>query len=142
VSAAVYEMFVTEFTRGRVDWENDQFKVMLVTNEYRPDQWADGDALAARRFEVPPSGTYRRGGADLGARSVDGGFPEPVKLTGGEVGWGGFTGMFRYAVVYRSSDDLLVGYTDLGAQNLVGADVTLSYGDDAAICEFLITPGD
>ena len=111
---------------------------MLADSTYQPDQWKDRSVADVP--ETDASSGYERGGAPLGECRVEGSFPDPVRLVGGSVTWDGFTGSFRYAVVYRPQDGLLVGYTDLGYQRLQGASVTVEYGPDGGICQFSIVP--
>lgn len=131
----MYDSAVAAFARGELDWEGAQVRVMLLTDDYVPSQSSDELAALISRYEVEPSGSYHRGGAELRGRSVVrselGG---DVKLTGASVSWEGFTGAFRYAVV--RADDRVVAYADLGAQQASNASVSLSY--EAGVAEFLV----
>ena len=143
-TAAMYVNGVLHFANGAVDWDTDTIKVGLYTASYTPDQDAHNfrDDLGAN--EVANSGTYAAGGATIGSRSIttDAASNE-VRLLGGDVQWTGFTGAFRYAVVYKarggaSSADELIAYSDLGAQSVTNATVTLDYDGTNGICRFTV----
>ena len=139
MSATVYDTAVQRFLEGRVDWQNDTFKVLLATSDYQPDASGDDSRLDVIDAEVKPSGTYVRGGAPLTGRDISRPFPLSVRLTAGRVSWDGFTGSFRYAVVYQAVGDpaldTLIVTTDLGFQSASNARVTLEYDRDG-VCEF------
>lgn len=139
----MYDDAVADFARGELDWERDDIRVCLVTDDYTPSQSSDGTYADLRRFEVPATGSYRAGGQELTGRLVErselGG---SVRLMGGSVAWRGFTGQFRYAVVCRAGDDgRLVAYTDLGRQEASNARVVLEYDRDGGVAEFVVAEG-
>lgn len=122
-------------------WETDDIRAMLVTDEYKPNQVRHSRRRDVNFAEVVPSGTYKAGGAPLPGRKVerDGEHLVSTLLKGGTVSWSGFTGSFRYAVVYRAGgtagQDALIGFSDLGAQTVVNARVTVEYG---SVLEFIV----
>jgi hypothetical protein len=140
MSAAMYDEAVVDFARGDLDWERDDIRVALFTDDYQPSQSSDATYADLRRFEVGNTGSYRAGGSGLSGRLVErselGG---QIRLMGEGVSWTGVTGQFRYAVVYRAgSDDRLVSYTDLGRQEATNARVTLEYDRDGGVAEFTV----
>ena len=140
----MYDAAVTEFVRQNVDWEHDTVKVMLVTDDYVPSQASDSDVRDVGSAEVEASGSYRKGGQVLMGRSVVSGPLGSTRLMGGSVNWTGFSGRFRYAVVYvhrGSGDDLLVSYTDLGSQEASNARVSLEFDRDGGVAEWTAVSG-
>jgi hypothetical protein len=138
--AFMYDNAVAMFTRGELDWPRDSIRLMLVTGDYQPSQASDVSLKDVRRFEVDASGTYQRGGAALADRDVarsEAG--NDIRLLGGTVRFGGFTGQFRYAIVYQANGspelDRLVTCSDLGRQEASNARVTVEYGD-TPVAEF------
>jgi len=143
-TAAMYVPGVQHFANGAIDWDTDTIKVMLVTGSYTPDQDAHDFRNDLGANEVAASGTYVAGGATIGSRSlsIDAASNE-VRLIGADVQWTGFTGAFRYAVVYKarggaSSADELIAYSDLGAQSVTNATVTLDYDQTNGVCKFTV----
>jgi hypothetical protein len=140
----MYGKGVQHFVNAAIDWDTDTVKVMLVTSSYTPDQDAHDfrDDLGAN--EVGASGDYVAGGATIGSRSLSyDAASNEVRLIGGDVTWTGFTGAFRYAVVYKSrggaaSADELIAFSDLGAQSVTAATVTLDYDQTSGICKFTV----
>jgi hypothetical protein len=140
----MYVKGVQHFTDGRVDWDTDVIKVLLLTGSYTPDQDLHDfrDDLGAN--EVAASGSYVAGGATVGTRSiVTDGPTNEVRLIGADVQWTGFTGAYRYAVIYKSrggaaSADELIAYSDLGAQSVTNATVTLDYDQTNGMCKFTV----
>lgn len=144
-TAAWYGKGMQHFINGAVDWDTDTIKVMLMTASYTPDQDVHDfrDDLGAN--EVAASGSYVAGGATIGSRSISyDAASNEVRLIGGDVAWTGFTGAFRYAVVYKSrggaaSADELIGYSDLGAQSVTNSTVTIDYDQTNGV--FKVTVG-
>ncbi len=143
-SAALYDAAIEHFLTGTVDWERDTIKVLLTTPEYEPSQADDafrGDIVAS---EVAPVGSYKPGGAVLGGRTVsrDGILGATRLLATQTVRWTGFTGEFRWAVVYHArgsrSEDELVAFTDLGDNRVENATVELVFDRDLGVCEFTV----
>lgn len=145
-TAAAYGPGIKHFANGAIDWDTDTMKSMLVTATYSPDQDLHDyrDDLGAN--EVGASGDYVAGGATITGRSIsyDAGTNE-VRLLGSDVVWSGFTGAFRYAVVYKArggaaSADELLAYSDLGAQSVTAAVVTLDYDAVNGVVKFTVGP--
>jgi hypothetical protein len=137
-SAAVYDSAVRRFTERAVDWESDEFKVLLLRPDYVPQQQSDATRDDVRRFEVDPSGTYERGGLPLQDRVIEQEFGL-IRLQAGSVKCERFTGVFRFVVIYQpGGGEWLVAYTDFGDQAARNATVSVSYG--AGVCEFEVMP--
>lgn len=142
MSAALYDAAVEALLTGGLDWERAQIKLMLATSDYEPSQ--TGHVFRTDVVEVDPSGTYERGGALLTGRSVsrEGLLGSTRLLATGTVAWSGFTGRFRYAIVYQAtgvrSEDQLVTCCDLGEQDVTNASITLEFDPDLGVTEFLV----
>jgi hypothetical protein len=136
MSAAMYDDAVVMFARGELDWERDTVKVVLVDPEYVPSQSSDSSRAALRGHEVSTAARLDGREVSRGALSGD------VRLLGGTVGWTGFTGRFRYAVLFQANGDAasdrLVSYTDLGLQEATNARVSLEYDRDDGVAVFSI----
>jgi hypothetical protein len=141
LSAAIYDSFLTGFARGHVDWEGGNFKVMLVTDDYDPEQADDATIDDVRGYEMRGDG-YTRGGAGLKGRQVVGGFPREIRLDAGVIEWPQLTGQFRYAVVYDADSGALVSYADMGPQVVVNARLSLDYEREGGVCAFLTVSND
>lgn len=137
----MYDEPVSAFARGELDWENSPVWLMLVTGDYVPSQTSHASVNDVRRFEVQASGSYSRGGAELGGREVVRSEGNEVKLGAGGVRWQNFTGRFRYAVAYEKSTGLLIGYADLGRQESTNAVVQVEYRDGFADFAVDAAPG-
>ncbi len=142
--AAMYDAAIDHFLSQDFSWERDTIKVMLCTGEYDPSQTDDefrGDIGAA---EVAPVGSYKPGGAVLGGRTVsrDGILGSTRLLATQTVRWTGFSGEFRWAVVYHArgsrSEDELVAYTDLGDNRVENGTLELAFDRDLGVCEFSV----
>lgn len=127
----MYDNAIGLFTRGQLDWENTEVRVMLLTDDYEPSQAKDQTLDGLRKYEVTTSGTYKTGGHLLGDRQVLRGHANEILLTGGQVEWTGFTGSFRYAVL-RDDNGNLLAYADLGPQSATNTTVGLEYRDGVA----------
>ena len=136
----MYDEPVAALARGEIDWENDAAWLMLVTGDYIPSQTSHKTVNDVRRFEVAPSGSYSRGGAELGGREVVRGDHNEVRLAAGGVRWEKFTGRFRYAVAYVKSTGMLLGYSDLGRQEATNATVQVEYDRDSGFALIAVEP--
>jgi hypothetical protein len=137
-SAAVYDSAVRRFTERAVDWESDEFRVLLVRPDYVPQQQRDATRDNVRRFEAAPAGTYERGGLPLEDRVIEQELGV-IRLQAGSVECERFTGVFRFAVIYQpGGGEWLVAYTDFGDQAARNATVSINYG--AGVCEFEVVP--
>ncbi len=141
-AASVYDSFIAGFARSSFDWESDRFSVVLVDGDYQLDVNHSTRADLGEH-ELGTMIGYERGGKQLRSRSIEGVDPSGVRLTAGNVTFQNFSGHFRYAIICRNtgnrSNDTLVACTDLGEQNIKGADVTISYDQDG-VCVFV--PGE
>ena len=138
MSAYAYDETIGAFARGELDWEQDLFKVMLVTDEYQPEQAQDATTSDLRAFEVPETGTYVRGGAVLPGRFVTRGETGSTRLDAGNVDFENMTAEFRYAIVYHAKTGRLVSYTDFRRSQVVdNARVLLEYGRDGGVVELI-----
>jgi len=124
-----YDRGTALLTRGDVDWEHDDVRVMLLGWGYLPDQENHLYVADVARYEVAPSGTYTRGGTPLEGRwRLDNGPDIDVGATG-TVEYADFTGKFRFAVVYRASDGALLVYADHGKQQVTRGQVVVEFKD-------------
>lgn len=111
----------------RLDWENDDIRVALVTDAYTFDQERDETLADIAAYEVAPSGTYERGGSPVTGRYVvrgelphdRAGFADP------EIRWEGFTGAFNYLVCYRATQGDLIAVCDVGPQQMTRGTVAI-----------------
>ncbi len=142
--AALYDAAIEHFLTGNVDWERDTIKVMLATAEYEPSQTDHAFRGDLDASEVAPVGSYQPGGAVLGGRTVtrDGILGSTRLIATQTVRWTGFTGEFRWAVVYHArgarSEDELVAYTDLGDNRIENGTLELGFDRDLGVCEFTV----
>ncbi len=132
MSAVMYDEAVARFARGELDWENADVRVALVDGRYQPSQSRDATREATRDYEV--KGVT----LPLRDRAVERGLGNDVKLMGGRVHWTGFTGEFRYAVLYDSVGDSLIAYADLGEQRATNSNVLLEYDREGGVATFTV----
>lgn len=137
----MYDSAVAAFAAGGLRWEGDDVRVMLVTGDYEPDQALHTTVDEVSRFEVEPTGTYVRGGTSVAGRMVARAeFGGEIRLRASSVSWSDLTAEFQYAVLYARDSGQLVAYSDMGAQRVSGAAVTVSYGKDGVAAFMLATP--
>jgi hypothetical protein len=119
-SAFVYAFQDAATYPGPIDWENNTFKIALLSSSYTPDQdnHVRFDTAAVSDYEVSATG-YTEGGATLSSTSVSMA-SGVVSLSAADVAWTNSTITARYAVIYRVGDlesgehHLLIGYIDFG----------------------------
>lgn len=143
MTAILYENVGAMWARGELAWDTDRVKAMLVTERYEPLQDQDFSRATVAPFEVESSGSYSRGGKPLGGREVERHEGGEIRLTSSSVSWTGFTGEFRYVVVYQDNgsreDDRLVGVYDIGSHKTVNAEVTVDWSADG-VARFWVLP--
>ncbi len=142
--AAMYDAAILHFLDQSVDWERDTIKLMLCTADYEPSQSEDEFRADLDASEVAPGGSYQPGGAVLGGRTVsrDGILGSTHLLATQTVRWTGFTGEFRWAVVYHArgsrSEDELVAFADLGDNRVENATLEFPFDRERGVCEFSV----
>ena len=120
----IFNSFKADMLKGDIDFENDTFKVMLVTSAYTPDQDAH-DRVNDVTNEVSGTG-YTAGGATLGSKTVtqDNTDNEGV-FDAADTSWTTSTITARGAVLYKDtgtpSTSPLVGYFDFGSDKVSSA---------------------
>ncbi|USN15519.1 hypothetical protein KIKIMORA_04010 [Brevundimonas phage vB_BpoS-Kikimora] len=115
----IYDSMLEDLARGAIDFDTDNFKVMLVQSGYTPDKGAHKKRSAVTN-EVPSTG---------GSNYASGGLASTVQLTldttnhrldvaFSNVTWPNATITARAAVIYKSTgttaNDALVAYVDFG----------------------------
>jgi len=113
--AAFYKFF--QFTEaiaeGYHNLGSDVLKLML-TNEYPQDNWTDtGDVI-----EIAEGNGYAAGGIIVGNTSStqSNGLYKLITSDATLSAFGGDIGPFRYAILYNSDNDLLIGWVDYGEE--------------------------
>lgn len=143
-TAAAYLNGIKNLNNGAVDWDGDTIKVLLATASYNPNQDTDEFRSAIGANEVGASGDYVAGGATMGSRSISvDGAGNTVTLLGGDIVWTGFTGAYRYAIVYKARGgaagaDELLAFSDLGAQSVTSATVTIDYDATNGVIKYTV----
>ena len=139
MNAVMYDNAVAMFTLGELRWTQDTFKLALYTDAYQPDQrghTSRGQVLG----EVAVSGTYSSGGQELTSLDVVRGDVGDVVLEAKGVEWAGFTGAWRYGIIYQANGsedrDMLVAYQDFGPQQATNTTVSVDF--DGGVAGFLI----
>lgn len=137
----MYESGVELFGEGRLRWETDAVKVMLMRPSYEPSQQLDRSRADVMPFEVDADASYPRGGVTLPSRAVVQGDAGDQRLTAGVVELDDMTAEVRFAVVYQANggkpeNDPLIAYSDLGLQRAENARFVLEYGPEG-VCALL-----
>lgn len=126
MASFVYNKAKESFGKGELAWGTDTFKVSLHTSSYTPNQDTH-QFYSDLTNEISGSGTYSTGGMTLAglATSIDTTI-DRAEFDATDVSITGFTSVFRYAVVYKSTG---VGVTSrLVALIDFGSDVTVTNG--------------
>jgi hypothetical protein len=129
MASLIYTSCLDDLARNAIDFDNDSFKVMLVTASYAPNK-----DTHLRRSDVTNevSGTgYTAGGAATTATVSKDTANDRVDISFTAVVWSAASITARAAVLYKArggaaSADELVAYVDFGA------DVTSTAGDFTA----------
>lgn len=137
---SIYLEAPSAFAGQEVDWENGNFNVALLDDEYTPDTDNDVAWIDISTHEIPASGGYVSGGATIGntsiAKNVTGGY---VDLQGDSVEWPSASFTARYAVVYENvgandSDKKLLKLIDFEAnQSPTGENFTIVWAEGSVI---------
>lgn len=147
MTAAVYASAVRGFVTGELDWETDDIRMLLVRDRYEPNQSGDRYRSSLGLAEAVPSGNYPSEGLRVEARDVQPSGTMGTRLVGAVKALQGFSGEFRYGVIYQHLGDNvrdtepLVAVTDFGVQVLSNADVSVTF-DPHGICVFEPEPID
>lgn len=103
----LYPCFRKYIFDGTIDPVNDTIKLLLVTNQYIPDDSHDvlADVLASPSPEVEaiasPSNGYTQGGKALtGNLASNTDSPSAGKFDADDVTWEALTATFRYGILY------------------------------------------
>jgi hypothetical protein len=115
MASIVYNSALEDMAEGRIDFDTDTFKVMLVTSSYTPDKDAH-----TKRSDVTNevSGTGYTSGGDTTAVTVTKDTTnDRLDIDFGNVSWSSATITARGGVIYKSrgglaSADELVAYLD------------------------------
>ena len=100
----------------RIDWINDEIKVMLIGSGYVPDQDIHEYLADVSAHEVSGTG-YTAGGAPIGTKTITyDAVNNRVVFDGLNVQWYPVTVEARYAIMYDNTDagKVLIGYLDFG----------------------------
>lgn len=136
MASAAYNSGKVKLGDGSIDWDTDTIKMALVTTSYTPDIdshdfWDDVSAN-----EVGASGSYSAGGVTLTASVTQDNTNDRAIYDANDVTITGFTGTFRYAVVYKStgiaSTSALICYIDITGSNNQVINGTISLTVNAA----------
>ena len=129
-SAYAYDAAVADFASGELRWAEDDLRVVLVRDSYRPRQGIDKVRADLRSGEVTQP-------VRLMGRKVDDSIPGRVCLRGTPVRFTPFSAEFRYAVIFNARTNRLVAYSDLGPQKVTNGIAIVDY-PDGEVCEFLV----
>ena len=134
MSAFAYDSAAADLARGELSWPDDDVRVVLVNDSYRPRQSSDTtrDDLGAAEVVEP---------LRLIGRKIDDSEAGRLCLCAGAVRWQAFTGDFRYAVVFNNRSNRLIAYSDLGPQRSTNGIVVLDY-PDGEVCELVLNFAD
>lgn len=113
ITTTVYGAALEHLTDADIDWVADTIKVSLHTASYSPDQ--DTHATTADLTDEVANGNgYTTGGVELQNKTR--GYTAGTniqKLDADDIAWTGASFTFRYAVIYKSTGELLA-YVDFG----------------------------
>lgn len=124
VTAFPYGQALLALGTGGLNLTSDTLKVALVQSAYSPN--VDTDTTYAANIsgsnEFSSTG-YTAGGATLtGTTLTYDAANNWAALAAANVTWSGVTGSARYAVVYKSSTGVLIGYIDFGETKTFSAE--------------------
>lgn len=114
VSGKLYLGFLQKLVQGAHDFDNDAYKVALLSSGYTPSQDTHFVFTDVSGYEIANGNGYSSGGASL---TLSTGFDttnEIIPVTALDTTWNTLTATFRYAVVYKVTGSYLVGYLDFG----------------------------
>ena len=121
VTAKLYGYGALNAFLGLVDWDTNAIKVALIQNTYTPDQDVDDEYADVSGNELANGSGYTTGGATLGTKTNTYTAVGNIVLLGAaDTSWAAitFTGI-RYAVIYDSVTNKLIGYVDFGADQAI-----------------------
>lgn len=129
-AAYAYDSALARFALGEINWEDDDFQVVLVNKSYQPRQMEDKTLrdLGDARVTEP---------ARLLGRAVDDSVGGRVTLRGSAVRWPAITAEFHYAVIFHTRSEQLIAYSDLGPQRVTNGVAIVDF-PDGEVCEFVI----
>lgn len=117
MASLVYNKAVEAILTGGVDFDTDEFKVLLVTSSYTPDKDAHEDRADVTN-EVVGTG-YTAGGVVTTVTVTPDDANDRVDVTFSNVSWEDATITARAAIIYKSTgvaaDDTLIAYVDFGS---------------------------
>jgi hypothetical protein len=135
MASFVYNKAKESFGKGELAWTTDTFKVSLHTSTYTPNQDTH-QFYSDLTNEITASGSYSTGGATLAslAVSVDT-TNDRAEFDAADVAITGFTNVFRYAVVYKSTGvsatSRLIALIDFGSDvTVTNSTYTLTWNAD------------
>ena len=122
MASALYNTAKGKLGDGSIDWNTDTIKMALVTSSYTPNIDSDDFWNDVSANEVAASGSYSAGGVTLTASVTIDNTNDRAVYDASDVVVTGFTGTFRYGVVYKStgvaSTSPLICYVDFTGSNI------------------------
>lgn len=117
MASLIYNKAVENLINGLIDFDDDDFKVMLVTDAYAPNKDTNNDRADVTN-EVANGNGYTTGGEPTTATVNLDTASDRVEVEFSNVAWEDATITARAAVIYQSTgvaaNDLLIAYVDFG----------------------------
>lgn len=132
MGSLIFNSCLDDAWRGLIDFENDDFKVMLVQNSYIPNKDTHTKRSDVIGDEVPDGDGYTAGGADVTINVVKDLAADKIDVSLGGANWPASTIQAQYAVYYKSrggapsADEILVVIDFGGNVNSTNGTFTLS----------------
>ena len=107
--------------KKKIDWSNDDIKVMLLDSTYAPDQDIHEFLADVSSFEVSGDG-YTSGGMLISNRNMNyQSENNRISFTGDDVAWYPITISAKYAVIYNNTgtNKVLIGCLDFGEERSI-----------------------
>lgn len=140
MASAAYNSGKVKLGNGTINWDTDTIKLALITSSYTPDIDAHDFWNDVSANEVSSSGSYvastTNGGVTLTATVTQDNANDRAIYDASDVSITGFTGTFRYGVVYKStgtaSTSPLICYIDFTGSDVSAVSATVTITVNAA----------
>ena len=123
------------FKKG-FDFENDDIRLMLLSDDYTPDQENHVTLEDVEAYEISGDG-YSSGGAELSNASIDyNEEDDKVYFSADNVSWDSATFTFRWGVIYNNTEDgnlnkNLIGFLDFQQEvGVIAGTVEINWHED------------